>query len=129
MKDEAFVVRVVKFCAIRDGAACGHMNAKLPWEFPSGGPQFHVQLLPIFAGFYFVDPGEKPFFEFGNGSHIPHDFAFFSMSHFIPGKQHNRRFPEASISHAFSIRRLRVSGCLAEHIQFCVLKESSATRK
>jgi hypothetical protein len=67
--------------------------------------------------FYFVDLGEKRFFEFGNWSHIPHDFAFFFISHFIPGKQHNRRFPEASMSHAFSIRRLRVSGCLAELIE------------
>jgi hypothetical protein len=39
------------------------------------------------------------------------------MSHFIPGKQHNRRFPEASMSQAFSMRRLRVSGCLAEVIE------------
>ena len=29
---------------------------------------FHAQLLQIFAVFYFVDPGEKRFFEFGNGS-------------------------------------------------------------
>jgi len=65
----------------------------------------------------FVDLGKKRFCEFGNGSHIPHDFAFFFISHFIPGKQHNRRFPEASMSHAFSIRRLRVSGCLAELIE------------
>jgi hypothetical protein len=64
-----------------------------------------------------IDLGEIRFFECGNGSHIPHDFAFFFISHFIPGKQHNRRFPEASISHAFSIRRLRVSGCLAELIE------------
>src|ERR1700680_54813 len=66
---------------------------------------------------YFVNVGERRFFELGNGSHIPHDFAFFFISHFIPGKQHNRRFPEASMSHAFSIRRLRVSGCLAELIE------------
>ena len=48
---------------------------------------------------------------------MPHDFAFFSISHFIPGKQHNRRFPEASMSQAFSIRRRRVSGCLAVLIE------------
>jgi len=30
------------------------------------------------AVFYFVDLGKKRFCEFGNGSHIPHDFAFFS---------------------------------------------------
>src|SRR5271154_635666 len=35
----------------------------------------------------------------------------------MPGKQHSRRFPEESMSHAFSIRRLRVSGCLAELIE------------
>src|SRR3984893_18082973 len=93
------------------------MSAKLPWEFPSGGPKFHAQRLQVFAGFYFIDPGEKRFFEFGNRSHIPHDFASFFISHFIPGKQHNRRFPEASMSHAFSIRGLRVSGCLAELIE------------
>jgi hypothetical protein len=75
------------------------------------------QLRQIFAVFYFVDLCEKRFFEFGNGSHIPHDFAFSFISHFIPGKQHNRRFPEVSISQAFSIRRLRVSGCLAELIE------------
>lgn len=61
-----------------------------------------------------VDFCEGRFFEFGNGSHIPHDFAFFFISHLMPGKQHNRRFPEASMSHAFSIRRLRVSDCLAD---------------
>src|SRR5207249_3130590 len=72
------------------------------------------QTLP---GFFFVDLGERRFFEFGNGSHIPHDLAVFFISHFIPGKQHNRRFPDASISQAFSIRRLRVSGCLAEVIE------------
>src|SRR5580704_13794859 len=70
-----------------------------------------------FAGFYFVDPGNKRFCEFGNGSHIPHEFAFSFIIHLMPGKQHNRRFPEASMSHAFSIRRLRVSGCLAELIE------------
>jgi hypothetical protein len=32
-----------------------------------------------FAVFYFVDLGKR-FREFGNGSHIPHDFAFFSAS-------------------------------------------------
>jgi hypothetical protein len=73
--------------------------------------------LQIFAVFYFVDPGEKRSFEFGNGSHIPHDFAFSFISHFMPGKQHNRRFPDASMSQAFSIRRLRVSGCLAVLIE------------
>ena len=78
---------------------------------------FHAQLLKPFPVFYFVELGETGVFEFGNGSHIPHDFAFFFISHFIPGKQHNRRFPDASISQAFSIRRLRVSGCLAELIE------------
>lgn len=67
--------------------------------------------------FYFVDLGQKRSCGFGNGSHIPHDLVFFFMSHFIPGKQHNRRFPEASMSHAFSILRLRVSRCLAELIE------------
>jgi hypothetical protein len=74
-------------------------------------------LFQTLAVFYFVDLGIKRSCEFGNEIHIPHDFAFFFISHFIPGKQHNRRFPEASISHAFSIRRLRVSGCLAELIE------------
>jgi hypothetical protein len=32
-------------------------------------------------------------------------------------KHQGRRFPAASIEQAFSIRRLRVSGCLAESIQ------------
>jgi hypothetical protein len=77
----------------------------------------HARLLQILAGFYSFDPGEMRFFEFGNGSHIPHDFAFSFISHFIPGKQHNRRFPDASMSQAFSIRRLRVSGCLAVLIE------------
>ncbi len=53
----------------------------------------------------------------GNGSHIPHDFSSFFIIHFTPGKQHNRRFPQTSMSHAFSIRRLRVSGCLAVVIE------------
>ena len=35
----------------------------------------------------------------------------------MPPKQHTRRFPEASMEHAFSIRRLRVSGSLAVIIQ------------
>jgi hypothetical protein len=39
------------------------------------------------------------------------------MSHFMPGKQQSLRFPQESMSHAFSIRRLRVSGCLAELIE------------
>jgi hypothetical protein len=69
------------------------------------------------AHVYFVARGETRLGGFGNGSHIPHDFALSFMSHFIPGKQHNRRFPEASMSHAFSIRRLRVSACLAELIE------------
>jgi hypothetical protein len=34
----------------------------------------------------------------------------------MPPKQHIRRFPDASMEHAFSIRRLRVSACLAELI-------------
>ena len=62
--------------------------------------------------FYFVFFGEERLFEFGSGSHIPHDFAFSFMSHFMPGKQHSRRFPLESMLQAFSIRRLRVSGCL-----------------
>jgi hypothetical protein len=90
-------------------AAFFALNARFPSYLSMGVAQR--------AFFYFVDLGEKRFFEFGNGSHIPHDFAFFFISHFIPGKQHNRRFPDASISHAFSIRRLRVSCCLAELIE------------
>jgi hypothetical protein len=35
----------------------------------------------------------------------------------MPPKQHIRRLPDASMEHAFSIRRLRVSVCLAELIQ------------
>jgi hypothetical protein len=68
-------------------------------------------------GVYFADLCETRFREFGNASHIPHDFEFAFIIHFTPGKQHNRRFPDASMSHAFSIRRLRVSGCLAELIE------------
>jgi hypothetical protein len=49
--------------------------------------------------------------------HIPQDRAFFFMTHLMPGKQHSRRFPDASISQAFSIRRRRVSGCLASVIE------------
>jgi hypothetical protein len=60
---------------------------------------------------------ETRFCELGNGSHIPHDFAFSFIIHLTPGKQHNRRFPQASMSHAFSIRRLRVSGCFAVRIE------------
>ena len=52
-------------------------------------------------------------FESGNGSHIPHDFAFLLIIDFMPGKQHNRRFPDESISQAFSILRRRVSCCFA----------------
>lgn len=66
---------------------------------------------------YFVDLDEKRFCEFVNGSHIPHDFEFSFIIHLIPGKQHNRRFPDASMSHAFSIRRRRVSDCFAELIE------------
>ena len=79
---------------------------------PSGDSTF-----PIWAQSGLVPLDETRFFEFGNGRHIPHDFASFFISHFIPGKQHNRRFPQASMSHAFSMRRLRVSGCLAELIE------------
>ena len=61
-------------------------------------------------------PAKNDFY-FGKGSHMPHDFSFSFISHFIPGKQHNRRFPDASMSQAFSIRRLRVSGCLAVLIE------------
>jgi len=60
---------------------------------------------------------ETRFCELGNGSHIPHDFAFSFIIHLTPGKQHNRRFPQASMSHAFSIRCLRVSGCFAVLIE------------
>ncbi len=70
-----------------------------------------------FAVYYLVDLGDKGFFGFGKGNHIPHDFAFSFISHFMPGKQHNRRFPDASMSQAFSIRRRRVSGCLAVLIE------------
>jgi hypothetical protein len=35
----------------------------------------------------------------------------------MPGKQQGRRFPEASISQAVSIRRRRVSSCFAELAQ------------
>src|ERR1700692_626682 len=92
----------------------------LPLRFArtrTGGRGFLRPLGETFAVFYFVDLGKTRFCEFGNGSHIPHDFALFFISHLIPGKQHNRRFPEASMSHAFSILRLRVSGCLAELIE------------
>src|ERR1700722_6382412 len=60
---------------------------------------------------------ETRFCELGNGSHIPHDFAFSFIIHLTPGKQHNRRFPQASMSHAFSIRLLPVS------VSFAVLIE------
>jgi hypothetical protein len=76
-----------------------------------------VPTLPVTAFIRTCRPRRKRFCEFGNRSHISHDFAFFFMSHFMPGKQHNRRFPEATMSHAFSIRRLRVSGCLAGLIE------------
>jgi len=66
---------------------------------------------------YSVNLFEKRPFELTSGSHIPDDSAFSFIIHLIPGKQHNRRFPDASMSHAFSIRRLRVSGCLAELIE------------
>src|SRR6185312_5523169 len=52
-------------------------------------------------------------YAFGSGSHIPQDFSFSLIIHFTPGKQHKRRFPQASMSHAFAIRRVRVSGSLA----------------
>src|ERR1700722_15998633 len=81
------------------------------------GPGFLRELLETFAVFYFGDFGKRRFCELGNESHIPHDFAFSFIIHFMPGKQHNRRFPEASMSHAFSMRRRRVSGCLAELIE------------
>src|SRR5258708_36778605 len=92
----------------------------MSWAFAA--QIFHAQLLQIFAVSYFVDPGEKRSFEFVNGSHIPHDFAFSFISNLMPGKQHNRRLPDASMSQAFSIRRRRVSGCLA------VLIEKSQSR-
>ena len=68
--------------------------------------------------FYFVDLAEEPLFEFGNGSHVSSDVTSESfLRQLMPGIQQGRRFPEASMSHAFSIRRLRVSSCLAETIQ------------
>ncbi|HXA78149.1 MAG TPA: hypothetical protein VNV41_13545 [Candidatus Acidoferrales bacterium] len=92
--------------------------SRTDWKVPLlAAPIFHAQPLQVFAVFYLVTLGEERFVEFAKGSHIPHDFASFFISHCIPGKQHNRRFPEASMSHAFSIRRLRVSGCLAELIE------------
>jgi hypothetical protein len=92
-------------------------NAKLPRDSPSRGPNISRAASPNLRGFYFVDPGEKRFFEFGNGSHVPPAVAWFFLSQFIPGKQHTRRLPDASMSQAFLIRLLRVSGCLAELIQ------------
>ena len=76
------------------------------------------------VGFYFVALGRKCPCHFGNGSHIPHDFSFSFIIHFTPGKQHSRRFPQASMSQAFSIRRLRVSGCLAEVIEKIQLRRA-----
>jgi hypothetical protein len=77
----------------------------------------HLRLVLLHAVFFLVDLGEERLSEFGSGSHIPHDSSLSLIIHLIPGKQHNRRFPEASMSHAFSIRRLRVSGCLAVLIE------------
>src|SRR5882762_9241756 len=117
MEDVAFVGSMVKLSATWGGTPAAKRTQNCHENALVAAQIFHAQLFQIFAVFYFVDLGEKRFFEFGNGSHIPHDFAFFFISHFIPGKQHNRRFPDASISQAFSIRRRRVSGCLAELIE------------
>jgi hypothetical protein len=86
---------------VPDHGKCGHWSQHLRFACQRG----------------VVDFGDKRLCEFGNRNHIPHDFASFFISHFIPGKQHNRRFPEPSMSHAFAIRRLRVSGCLAVLIE------------
>lgn len=68
--------------------------------------------------FYFVDLAEERLFEFGNGSHVSSDVTSESfLRQLMPGIQQGRRFPDASMSHVFSIRRLRVSSCLAETIQ------------
>jgi hypothetical protein len=99
------MARIFEICSVKRTCAVDGLKARIN------------QLLQISAVFYFVDLGEKRFFESGNGSHIPHDFALSLISHFMPGKQHNRRFPAASMSQAFSIRRLRVSGCLAVPIE------------
>jgi hypothetical protein len=60
---------------------------------------------------------ERPF-ELGNGHHVSSEVTSESfVRQLMPGIQQGRRFPDASMSQPFSIRRLRVSSCLAELIQ------------
>src|ERR1041385_1826926 len=56
-------------------------------------------------------------FVLGSGSQVSFGLTWSFVTQLMPGKQHGRRFPFASMSQAFSIRRSRVSACLAELTQ------------
>ncbi len=66
----------------------------------------HINIYHRFEIFYFC-----------NEDHISHNFGSFFIIHLTPGKQQSRRFPPESIEQALSIRRARVSFCLAVIIE------------
>jgi hypothetical protein len=79
---------------------------------------FFAQFAAFFPQIDFFDLAEERPFEFSSGCHVssavmPESF----VRQLMPGIQQGRRFPEASMLHTFSIRRLRVSSCLAEIAQ------------
>src|ERR1043166_5970742 len=53
-------------------------------------------------------------FVLGSGSQVSFGLTWSFVTQLMPGKQQGRRFPFASMSQAASIRRSRVSACLAE---------------
>src|ERR1043166_8879795 len=56
-------------------------------------------------------------FVLGSGSQVSFGLTWSFVTQLMPGKQQGRRFPFASMSQAASIRRSRVSACLAELTQ------------
>src|SRR5882672_6846068 len=54
------------------------------------------------------------FFVPGSGSQVSFGLTWSFVTQLMPGKQQGRRFPFASMSQPFSIRRSRVSTCFAE---------------
>src|ERR1051326_6776703 len=56
-------------------------------------------------------------FVLGSGSQVSFGLTWSFVTQLMPGKQQGRRFPFATVSQAFSIRRSRVSTCFAELTQ------------
>src|SRR5438876_10855523 len=85
---------------------------------------FHGSCRPAFplSAFYFLLSAfffvlSAFFFVPGSGSQVSFGLTWSFVTQLMPGKQQGRRFPFASMSQAFSIRRSRVSACFAELTQ------------